>query len=59
MAAPPPLLILILLAAILDSGNVATINTRDLAVLEDLRRSLTNPDALGWGGGGSGPLAYT
>ncbi|KAM0889601.1 hypothetical protein ACQ4PT_027561 [Festuca glaucescens] len=47
MAVPPPFLILIpLLAA--TAITAATIDPGDLAVLEDLRRSLTNADTLAW-----------
>ncbi|CAM0901796.1 unnamed protein product [Alopecurus aequalis] len=49
MAAPPPLLILLLAAAVLGGGaRAASIDPNDLAVLEDLRRALTNADVLDW-----------
>lgn len=44
----PPLLILLLAAAAAVVGGEASIHPGDLAVLEDLRGSLTNPEVLAW-----------
>jgi Leucine-rich repeat (LRR) protein len=58
-AAAAPLLALLLLLAAAGPGPgpgpaAAATHPADLAVLHDLRRSLTNPDALGWPDGGGG-----
>ncbi|CAL5029162.1 unnamed protein product [Urochloa decumbens] len=56
-AAAPLLLSLLLLLA---TAAAAATHPADLAVLEDLRKSLTNPDALGWpdNGDACGPPAW-
>lgn len=48
MAAPPPLPLLLAILLLAAIANAATIDPGDLSVLEDLRRALTNPDALAW-----------
>lgn len=48
MDAPPHLLLLLLLAAAAAAGVGGSIHPGDLAVLEDLRGTLTNPEVLAW-----------
>ncbi|XP_062184961.1 receptor protein kinase TMK1-like [Phragmites australis] len=54
------LLLLLLLAAVLVAGAGAATHPADLAVLQDIRKSLTNADLLGWpdGGDACGPPAW-
>uniref|UniRef100_A0ACD5WLQ3 Uncharacterized protein n=1 Tax=Avena sativa TaxID=4498 RepID=A0ACD5WLQ3_AVESA len=55
--AVPPLLNLLLPLLLAATVGGATIDPGDLAVLEDLRGAITNPDALGWGAPGTDPCS--